>query len=52
MTDKELILLMIQRFGYEVDYDRQVLVYTGFFEDDNGNIVTRQNETVLEIEND
>ena len=39
MTDKQLILLMIERFGYETDNDGQVLVFTGFYEDDDGNIV-------------
>ena len=35
MTDKQLILLMIKRFGYETDNDGQVLVYTGLYEDDD-----------------
>tara|TARA_R100000234_G_scaffold57195_1_gene34524 strand:+ start:219 stop:362 length:144 start_codon:yes stop_codon:yes gene_type:complete len=39
MTDKQLILLMIKRFGYETDNDGQVLVYTGLYEDDDKNIV-------------
>ena len=48
MTDKQLILLMIERFGYETDNDGQVLVFTGLYEDDDGNIVAEENRMVSE----
>ena len=48
MTDKQLILLMIKRFGYETDNDGQVLVYTGLYEGDDGNIVEEESRIVSE----
>ena len=48
MTDKQLILEVIRRFGYETDNDGQVLVYTGLYEDDDGNIVEEENQIVPE----
>jgi hypothetical protein len=48
MTDKQLILLMIERFGYETDNDGQVLVFTGLYENGDGNIVEEENRIVSE----
>ena len=48
MTDKQLILLMIKRFGYETDNDGQVLVFTGLYENGDGNIVEEENRIVSE----
>ena len=48
MTDNQLILLMIDRFGYETDNDGQVLVYTGLYKDDDGNIVDEENQIISE----
>ena len=48
MTDNQLILEVIRRFGYETDNDGQVLVFTGFYEDDDGNIVAEENRIVSE----
>ena len=48
MTDKQLILLMIERFGYETDNDGQVLVFTGLYENGDGNIVQEENRIVSE----
>ena len=38
VSDKRLILEVIRRLGYETDNDGQVLVYTGFFEADDGTL--------------
>ena len=48
MTDKQLILQMIRLLGYETDNDGQVLVFTGLYEDDDGNIVEEENRIVSE----
>ena len=48
MTDNQLILEVIRRFGYETDNDGQVLVFTGLYEDDDGNIVAEENQIVPE----
>ena len=48
MTDNQLILEVIRRFGYETDNDGQVLVFTGLYEDDDGNIVEEENRIVSE----
>ena len=48
MTDNQLILEVIRRFGYETDNDGQVLVYTGLYEGDDGNIVEEENRIVSE----
>ena len=48
MTDNQLILEVIRRFGYETDNDGQVLVFTGLYEDDDGNIVEEENRMVSE----
>ena len=48
MTDNQLILEVIRRFGYETDNDGQVLVFTGLYEDDDGNIVAEENRIVSE----
>ena len=48
MTDNQLILEVIRRFGYEADNDGQVLVYTGRYEGDDGNIVAEENQIVSE----
>ena len=48
MTDNQLILEVIRRFGYETDNDGQVLVFTGFYKDDDGNIVAEENRIVSE----
>ena len=48
MTDNQLILEVIRRFGYETDNDGQVLVYTGLYEGDDGNIVAEENQIVPE----
>ena len=45
MTDNQLILEVIRRFGYETDNDGQVLVFTGLYEDDDGNIVAEEKKT-------
>ena len=48
MTDNQLILEVIRRFGYETDNDGQVLVFTGLYKDDDGNIVAEENQIVPE----
>ena len=48
MNDNQLILEVIRRFGYETDNDGQVLVFTGLYEDDDGNIVAEENRIVSE----
>ena len=48
MTDNQLILEVIRRFGYETDNDGQVLVYTGLYEGDDGNIVAEENQIISE----
>jgi len=48
MTDNQLILEVIRRFGYETDNDGQVLVFTGLYEDGDGNIVEKENRIVSE----
>ena len=48
MTDNQLILEVIRRFGYETDNDGQVLVFTGLYEGDDGNIVAEENRMVSE----
>ena len=48
MTDKQLILEVIRRFGYETDNDGQVLVFTGLYKDDDGNIVAEENQIISE----
>ena len=48
MTDNQLILEVIRRFGYETDNDGQVLVYTGLYEGDDGNIVEEENQIISE----
>ena len=45
ITDNQLILEVIRRFGYETDNDGQVLVFTGLYEDDDGNIVAEEKKT-------
>ena len=48
MTDNQLILEVIRRFGYETVNDGQVLVFTGLYKDDDGNIVAEENQIVPE----
>ena len=48
MTVNQLILEVIRRFGYETDNDGQVLVYTGLYEGDDGNIVAEENQIISE----
>ena len=48
MTDNQLILEVIRRFGYETDNDGQVLVYTGLYKGDDGNIVDEENQIISE----
>jgi len=48
MTDNQLILEVIRRFGYETDNDGQVLVFTGLYKDDDGNIVAEENQIISE----
>ena len=48
MTDNQLILEGIRRFGYETDNDGQVLVYTGLYDDGDGKIVEEENRIVSE----
>ena len=48
MTDNQLILEVIRRFGYETDNGGQVLVYTGLYEGDDGNIVDEENQMISE----
>ena len=48
MTDKQLILQMIRLLGYETDNDGQVLVYTGLYEGDDGNIAEEESRIVSE----
>ena len=48
MTDNQLILEVIHRFGYETDNDGQVLVFTGLYEGDDGKIVEEENRIVSE----
>ena len=48
MTDNQLILEVIRRFGYETDNDGQVLVYTGLYDDGDGKIVEEENRIVSE----
>ena len=48
MTDNQLILEVIRRFGYETDNDGQVLVFTGLYENGDGNIVDEENQIISE----
>ena len=48
MTDNQLILEVIRRFGCETDNDGQVLVFTGLYKDGDGNIVAEENQIVPE----
>jgi hypothetical protein len=44
MSDTQLLLKVIKKFGYEVDNDGQVVIYTGLYEHDNGNLYDEPQE--------